>query len=70
MNINVWECEADYGMPSAHMILVVSTYYLCKVLFYCNDNFLILTSDEKRRESQNETFKSNFDFTLFPLYYE
>jgi len=29
----VW--ETDFGMPSAHMILVVSLYYAYKVLFYC-----------------------------------
>ena len=33
--VEAWDCETDYGMPSAHMIFVVSVYYFYKVVFYC-----------------------------------
>ena len=42
--IESWDCETDYGMPSAHMILVVSVYYIYKVVFYCEEDQLKMTT--------------------------
>ena len=51
-NVGPWDCEADFGMPSAHMILVVSMYYLYKVLFFCQDYQLKLTCEDIRPEAE------------------
>lgn len=48
--VSPWDCETDFGMPSAHMILVVSTYYAYKIVFYCEEQQLKLTNKTQRVE--------------------
>lgn len=38
--VETWDCEADFGMPSAHMIVVVAIYYSYKVVFFCSEDQL------------------------------
>ena len=49
--VKVFDCEPDFGMPSAHMFFTVSLFYLYKIHFFCKNTEFQYTPDNQRNEN-------------------
>ena len=58
-DVEIIDCETDFGMPSGHVFLVVSLYYLFKETFF----------REKRSVIEKEMQEINEDHHLFTQYF-
>ena len=59
-NVRVFDCEPDFGMPSAHMFFSISLLYMYKIHFFCKNKDFEYTPENKRNEQKQNSFRSKF----------
>lgn len=56
--IKIFDCETDFGMPSAHMFFTISLFYMYKIHFFCKNTDFEFTPDRHRDEIEKNSFRS------------
>lgn len=62
--IEIYDCEPDFGMPSAHLFLATIFYYLFKKTFFCLDDEIQSTNFDM------DAFSARFEFEKVPSRYK